>query len=137
MWQGEVAMQANETQRPFCNYYGMYFILYELSTPFLEIHWYMDKLGMTGSSAQWVNGIVLVTTFGCSRLLWGTYQSVKMYQNIWEAFNTPGGLPVPPWLALAYVVANTTLSGLNFWWFSRMIKTVKARFDEPKGTKKE
>ena len=115
-------------QRPFCNYYGVNLVLYELSTPFLEIHWYMDKLGMTGSTAQWINGVILITTFGASRLLWGTYQSVHLYLDMWELYNKPGGLPVPPWLALVYVAANTTLSGLNIWWFGRMIKTLRARF---------
>lgn len=92
---------------------------------------------MTGSTAQWVNGIILVTTFGASRLLWGTYQSVHMYKDMWQAYNTPGGLPVPPWLAIVYVAANTTLSGLNFWWFGRMIKTLRARFEDNGGQKKE
>ncbi|CAD6573002.1 MAG: hypothetical protein ASARMPRED_005823 [Alectoria sarmentosa] len=128
--------------RPFCNYYGLNFVLYELSTPFLNIHWFMDKLGMTGSTAQLVNGIALVTTFGASRLVWGTYQSVRMYQDIWTAFETPGGLPVPPWLAVAYVVSNTMLSVLNFYWFGRMITTLRKRFEKPRieddesGTKK-
>ncbi|KAK4692860.1 hypothetical protein P7C71_g4427, partial [Lecanoromycetidae sp. Uapishka_2] len=117
--------------RPFCNYYGLNFILYELSTPFLNIHWLMDKLRLTGSRAQLVNGIMLIATFGCSRLLWGTYQSVRMYQDIWTAFNTPGGLPVPPWLATAYVVSNTTLSVLNVYWFGRMITTLRKRFKKP------
>ena len=97
----------------------------------------MDKLGMTGSMAQWVNGIVLITTFGVTRLLWGTYQSVQMYGDITEAFKTPGGLPVPPWLALVYVAANTTLSGLNLWWFGRMIKTLRARFEDKETEKEE
>ncbi|CAF9930016.1 hypothetical protein IMSHALPRED_008067 [Imshaugia aleurites] len=127
--------------RPFCNYYGLNFVLYELSTPFLNVHWFMDKLGMTGSTAQLVNGIALVATFGASRLVWGTYQSVRMYQDMWIAFEAPGGLPVPPWLALAYVVSNTTLSVLNFYWFGRMITTLRKRFEKPsneddeKGTK--
>ena len=88
---------------------------------------------MTGSTAQLINGVGLITTFGSSRLLWGTYQSVKMYQDIWVAFKTPGGLPVPPWLALAYVVSNTTLSALNFYWFGKMIQALTKRFEKPKG----
>lgn len=124
-------------QRPFCNYYGLNFVLYELSTPFLNVHWFMDKLDMTGSTAQLVNGIVLITTFGASRLVWGTYQSVRMYQDIWTAFETPGGLPVPPWLAIAYVVSNTTLSALNFYWFGRMITAMKKRFEKPDGENDE
>lgn len=119
-------------KRPFCNYYGLNFILYELSTPFLNVHWFMDKLDMTGSTAQLVNGIALITSFGASRLLWGTYQSVRMYQDIWKAFRAPGGLPVPPWLAIAYVVSNTTLSALNFYWFGKMIQALVNRFDKPR-----
>ena len=85
---------------------------------------------MTGSTAQLLNGIALITSFGRSRLLWVTYQSVRMYRDIWAAFKTPGGLPVPPWLAIAYVVSNTTLSVLNFYWFGKMIQALKKRFDK-------
>jgi len=91
----------------------------------------MDKIGMTGTTVQLVNGIALISTFGSSRLLWGTYQSVRMYQDIWTAFKTPGGLPVPPWLAIAYVVSNTTLSVLNFFWFGKMIQALMKRFQKP------
>ena len=87
---------------------------------------------MTGSTAQLVNGIALITTFGTSRLVWGTYQTVQMYQDIWTAAERPGGLPVPPWLAVAYVVSNTTLSVLNFYWFGKMIVTLRKRFERPR-----
>ena len=92
----------------------------------------MDKLGLTGTTSQLINGIALITTFGGSRLLWGSYQSVRMYQDIWTAFKTPGGLPVPPWLAIAYVISNTTLSTLNFYWFRKMIQALMKRFEKPK-----
>lgn len=91
----------------------------------------MNKLDLTGSTAQLVNGIALIATFAATRLLWGTYQSVRMYQDIWTALQTPGGLPVPPWLAAVYMVSNTTLSVLNFYWFGRMVKTVRRRFEGP------
>ncbi|MCJ1464318.1 hypothetical protein MMC07_002931 [Pseudocyphellaria aurata] len=117
--------------RPFVNYYGLNFVLYELSTPFLNIHWFMDKLGMTGSKAQLINGVALIVTFGGSRLVWGTYQSVKMYQDVWRALKIPGELPVPPWLALSYLASTTVLSVLNIYWFGRMIKTIRSRFEKP------
>lgn len=87
---------------------------------------------MTGSTPQFINGIILISTFGASRLVWGTYQSVKMYQDIWLALNTPGeNLPVPSWLALAYLASTTLLSFLNLYWFARMIQTVRKRFEKP------
>lgn len=113
------------------NYYGVNLILYELSTPFLNIHWVLDKTGMTGTTAQLVNGILLLLSFGGSRLVWGTYQSVGMYRDIWTAYTAPGENPVPAWLAISFVVANTILCVLNFFWFSKMIAALRKRFDAP------
>ena len=97
----------------------------------------MDKTGMTGSTAQLINGILLLISFGGSRLVWGTYQSVNMYRDIWTAFTTPGENLVPAWLAIAYVVANTILSALNFFWFGKMIAALRKRFDEPHAKSKK
>jgi hypothetical protein len=45
---------------------------------------------MTGSKAQLYNGIVLLITFFSCRLVWGTYQSVRVYQDVWAALqHTP------------------------------------------------
>lgn len=121
----------DEFKRPFVNYYGVSLILYELSTPFLNIHWFLDKTGMTGSTAQLVNGILLLLSFGGSRLVWGTYQSVSMYRDIWTAYTAPGENPVASWLAVSFVVANTILCTLNFFWFSKMIAALRKRFDAP------
>ncbi|KAI0025602.1 TLC domain-containing protein [Xylariomycetidae sp. FL0641] len=70
--------------RPFLNYYSCNFILWELSSPFLNIHWFFDKLGMTGTRAQLVNGLVLIATFFSCRLVWGTIQSFLVFQDIFR-----------------------------------------------------
>jgi len=81
--------------RPFVNFYGSTFILYELSSPFLNFHWFFDKLDMTGSRAQLYNGIVLLSMFFSCRIVWGTYQSVRVYQDVWAALHhTPAGAAV-------------------------------------------
>ncbi|KAJ5525008.1 hypothetical protein N7494_011658 [Penicillium frequentans] len=71
--------------KPFLNYYASTFILYELSTPFLNIHWFLDKVNMTGSKAQWYNGMALLSVFFSCRLIWGTWQSVVVYSDMWTA----------------------------------------------------
>ncbi|KAF2099769.1 DUF887-domain-containing protein [Rhizodiscina lignyota] len=133
--------------RPFANYYGLNFMLYELSTPFLNNHWFFDKLGMTGSQAQWINGITLIVSFACARLIWGSQQSLLLYKDFWDAwhYTVPAGatcetlsisgveIPVgcrklPAWLAIMYVGGTTVLSILNFWWFGKMIEAVQKRF---------
>lgn len=162
-------------QRPFCNYYGPVFILYELSSPFLNIHWFCDKLNMTGSKLQWYNGMMLLAMFFSCRLLWGTYQSLRVYQDVWHTMHLNTTMPVfrevhdsphssifaprdgqlclgqescvlaqsevmkfagahtqaiPVWLAGVYLVSNLVLNSLNFYWFGKMIETVRKRFED-------
>jgi hypothetical protein len=45
---------------------------------------------MTGSRAQLYNGILLLATFFCCRLVWGTYQSIRVYQDVWAAIHHTG-----------------------------------------------
>ncbi|PYH41495.1 TLC domain-containing protein [Aspergillus saccharolyticus JOP 1030-1] len=71
--------------RPFVNFYSPVFILYELSSPFLNIHWFLDKVNMTGSKLQWYNGMLLLFTFFSCRLVWGTWQSAIVYKDMWYA----------------------------------------------------
>lgn len=129
--------------RPLVNYYGCIFILWELSTPFLNIHWFFDKVNMTGSSAQLYNGILLLFTFFSARLIYGTYQSFCVFSDMWAAVNahptktfsqslvmqyaTPEST-VPTWLAVSYLASNITLNTLNFYWFIMMIRAVLKRF---------
>ena len=135
-------------QRPFVNFYGPTFILYEISSPFLNLHWFFDKLHMTGSKPQWWNGMLLLSSFFCSRLLWGTYQSVRVYQDVWAGLHpmpadgnhTLGPIvdaetmrfaredQVPVWLASVYLTSNIVLNTLNFYWFGKMIETIRKRF---------
>lgn len=98
---------------------------------------------------------MLVTFFGC-RIVWGTYQSVLIYSDIYTALTTPSDLSssmlgegkcannasstspgyisgcevgeLPLWLISIYLVGNTALSLLNFYWFSQMVKAVRKRF---------
>lgn len=161
--------------RPFVNFYGCTFILYELSTPFLNFHWFFDKLDMTGSKAQLYNGFLLLFSFFSCRLVWGTYQSVRVYQDVWaaihhkpaassihidalnnntmaaqEAATGKSAAPihgdimqfageefVPLWLAFTYLGSNIILNTLNFYWFGKMIETVRKRFQPPKETRRK
>ena len=38
-------------------------------------------------------------------------------------------LPIPPWLAILYVVSMLALTVLNVYWFGRMVRTVMSRFE--------
>ncbi len=118
-------------------------MLYELSTPFLNFHWFFDKTGMTGSKAQLYNGLALLSVFFCCRLVWGAYSSFNIYHDMWSAlfFDTPTKVDLgdemmrfgneqvlPIWLAILYMGGHGILQLLNVWWFGKMITAVKKRF---------
>ena len=113
---------------------------------------------MTGSRPQWYNGMFLLSSFFCCRLLWGTYQSIRVYQDVWAALHFDpltrsskaifepdaesadimrfaGEYSMPAWLAVVYLSSNVVLNTLNFYWFGKMIETIKKRFVESKDKK--
>jgi hypothetical protein len=98
--------------------------------------------------------MVLMGTFAGSRLVWGTWLTGQIYWDIYQAvMGTPGGATkiegmdgwqqgqaaerervmsfagpaeLPIWLWGSYLVANTVLGCLNFYWFSLMVRTAMA-----------
>jgi len=45
-------------------------------------------LGLTGTTYQAINGAFLVVTFFCCRLVWGTYGSVNVFNDVLRAITT-------------------------------------------------
>ncbi|KAJ1903607.1 hypothetical protein IWQ60_012559, partial [Tieghemiomyces parasiticus] len=108
---------------PFIAMYGPMFMMVELSTPFLNIHWFMDKIGLTGSLAQLVNGVILLGTFFYARILYCPYSVSRLYLDLyrhWGRFN--------PMLGYIYIAQSATLTVLNVYWFSKMITALRSRF---------
>ena len=129
-------------------------MLYELSTPFLNIHWFLDKFGKTGSRFQLWNGICLIIIFFGCRLVWGTYQTINLMADAWRAWgDAESGRCLNPFLMVksegqnialqfrelcyddfpsgllgTYIISNTVLSGLNVYWFGLMLKALGRRF---------
>jgi hypothetical protein len=152
-------------QRPFVNFYSPSFILYELSSPFLNIHWFCDKLDMTGSTIQFINGIALLGSFFGARIVYGSYASVSLFYDIYQALQfykanpttppldksvfrvtagvaaqevvkyAPATAYIPQLLWIGYLASNGTLHLLNFYWFGQMITALRKRFDPPLGTR--
>ena len=96
---------------------------------------------MTGSKAQLYNGITLLVVFFLCRVCWGPFWSFYVIKDVGGAYWNPPltkeeGIPVPLWLAMAYLGSNLVLNSLNFYWFYRMILTVAKRFTVP-AVKKE
>ncbi|KAL1929475.1 hypothetical protein VTP01DRAFT_1613 [Rhizomucor pusillus] len=118
--------------RPFINYYGSVFLLYEASTPFLNFNWFMDKLGWTGSKLQLVNGILLIAIYFLARIVFGFTMSFYLWVDIYAVKES---VPWRYWII--YGVANMVTSFLNVYWFGLMLKMLRKRFPSNQRTAKE
>ena len=99
------------TQRPFFQYFSCRFLLWELSTPFLNIHWFLDKTGRTGSTLQLVNGVLLLATFFFVRIVYGWYTSIAFWRVMFQIRHE---VSVPWWLV--FMFAHAVLMTLNAIW---------------------
>jgi len=120
--------------RPFLGYYGPRFLLWELSTPFLTIHWFLDKTKRTGSTLQWFNGMALLATFFGARICYGGYMSYNFFQTL-QAVRSQ----LPTYIVVVYALGNLSLQSLNWFWFYKMLQSVSKRFSEkekPSGERK-
>lgn len=87
---------------------------------------FMDKLGMTGTIYQLINGIVLLVVFFGARIVFGMYMSYQTYLNV-----MPVIAQIPWHLIVIYSAANVVLNTLNLFWFYKMIESLMRRFVTP------
>ncbi|WFC98019.1 hypothetical protein MYAM1_000740 [Malassezia yamatoensis] len=129
---GFVASIANTfVWHPFLMFDGLGVLIWEASTPFLNIHWFMDKLGMTGSKAQLINAVFLLSSYVSMRLVLGVYISYSMIHTLWEP-SSAIERTVPFLWKFFYTAGLITLNALNYFWFSKMIQAVRKRFVKEK-----
>lgn len=58
---------------PFAMYYGAVFLLFELSTPLLNMNWFLHKCDMAGTAWHQLNGVVFAAVFLVVRICFGLY----------------------------------------------------------------
>jgi hypothetical protein len=95
------------------NYYATTFVLYELSSPFLNIHWFCDKLQWTGGTLQLVNGVILLITFAACRLVYGSYASYSLWSDIFTMVRAARAAPNTPPLAFSTFALEAATSFNN------------------------
>ncbi|RSH92190.1 hypothetical protein EHS25_008605 [Saitozyma podzolica] len=127
---GERTFVAKE--RPFLAGFGPPFLLWEMSTPLLNMHWFMDKLGYSTKRPTLflVNALAFMLVFFLARIVYGGYNSFVFFRTMWVERHR-----IPLHLHLIYCLGNLALNALNWLWFSKMVSKMLARLsggDEPK-----
>ncbi|KIK59585.1 hypothetical protein GYMLUDRAFT_44540 [Collybiopsis luxurians FD-317 M1] len=108
---------------PFLSYYAARCLLWETSTIFLNIHWFLDKTNRTGSMFQLVNGFFLLVTFFGIRIVHGAYISYDFFFTLYNVRNQ-----IPTIYLFIYSIGNVVLQALNVLWFIKMIAALRKRF---------
>ncbi|KAJ3573444.1 hypothetical protein NP233_g2438 [Leucocoprinus birnbaumii] len=112
--------------RPFVAYFGTRCLLWETSTIFLNIHWFLDKTGNTGTTFQLINGIFLISSFLGVRLIYGGSISIRFFFTLAKVWRD-----IPIFYIIVYAGGNFILQGLNIYWFTKMISALRRRFEQP------
>ncbi|KAK8847411.1 hypothetical protein IAR55_005269 [Kwoniella newhampshirensis] len=110
--------------RPFLAGFGPPFLLWELSTPFLNIHWFMDKAGLNNRYPTFflINALAFMLVFFLARIVYGGANSLLFFHTMWTERDH-----IPLHLQVIYCGGNLALNALNWLWFSKMLKKMIAR----------
>lgn len=116
------------TYIPFCQPFLCSFLVFEASTPFVQLHWMFTRApkGMFSPTAITINGVFLISTFFFSRILWGVYATYKSFVLCWPLRNEYPSLLIP-----TVYLLNGGFQFLNFMWFSKMFKLAKRMVSPP------
>ncbi|KAF6256066.1 TLC domain-containing protein [Scenedesmus sp. NREL 46B-D3] len=108
------------------HFFGAGFLMWELSTLFVHLRWFLHRSGAGKSRLYVVNGLVMMVVFFLCRPVWGTWLSYRFFVDTAVELRhpRPGGFSASGiW---GYRVANVALNLLNYYWFSIMfVKAVE------------
>ncbi|ODV77358.1 DUF887-domain-containing protein [Suhomyces tanzawaensis NRRL Y-17324] len=109
---------------PFCQPWIPAFLLFELSTPFVNINWFSTRLpaGTFSDRTILINGVLLLITFFSVRLVWGIYAVIQVALDFYRIWGH-----VSPFLVISILSINVSLDILNVFWFYKMLMIAKKK----------
>jgi hypothetical protein len=104
---------------PYLSGYGYYFLLFELSTPFLNIR---EFILITGKHKEYLYIIerLFGVTFIISRIIFGIPASFYMQKVFYDSIVNDTTHNI--FITVYFSIANITLNGLNIYWLSKLLK---------------
>ncbi|KAJ1961825.1 hypothetical protein GGI12_003023 [Dipsacomyces acuminosporus] len=106
---------------PFLQYYGACFMMFEISTLFLNLHNSLEDTNCKDAVMYFINAMALVSSFFFARIVYGTMLSINVWRGIANS-----AIPINPLVTNFVRIANLTLLGLSYYWFCVIIATAKS-----------
>lgn len=115
---------------PFCQPWIPAFLLFELSTPFVNVNWFASRLpaGTFSDLTIVINGMCLLASFFTVRILWGFYAVTLVAVDMWQQLATVNII-----FPVTILSLNFLLNVLNVFWFHKMVLIA---IKKAKGSKK-
>lgn len=102
---------------PFAQFYAPYFLLFELSSIFVNVHWFMSKLNLNGSRLQKINDVILIVLFFVVRIVCGVGMTIFFIMDIWKERGD-----VSASVLAVYGTCLMATNTLNIYWFVKLMK---------------
>lgn len=109
---------------PYCQPWAGPFLVFEISTPFVNINWFASKLpaGTFSDKTIVINGLLLIITFFTARIIWGFLLIYKLASDMFLTWGI-----VPSFLPLSMLILNFFLNCLNVFWFLKMLMIARKK----------
>jgi hypothetical protein len=111
---------------PFLNQVGALFLIYEISTVFLNIRFLMITTGATKHRMFNIIQWMFFGSFMLVRMGWGSYYSLlHMQPFLYNLLTHQNGVPHSHIAVVIFSISNASLQALNIMWSGMMVKTIK------------
>jgi len=107
-------------------HYSIMYLTYELSTIFLHIYWVLDKVDLTGSTIQVVDGIIVSILFLSVRIIFGNITITRLLYDLIFVRKV-----CSVYLSLFFFLNIIPMQVLNLIWFYKMIQSILKRTNGP------
>jgi len=111
------------------HYWGPTFLLFEVTTLFINARWWFVQMENKDSMGYTLNGLLLIMAWLGVRIVFGLSQSYVFWQ---DAFS-PASANVPTPIFAWYAFSNISLNLLNIFWFYKIMKSALGFFGGGKG----
>lgn len=82
------------------HFYGGLFLLWEISTPFVQLRWILHKMALTETGLYMLNSFMMVGSFTLVRVVFGSCAHLPKDSQIWRQYG--GSMPKTSWNNACY-----------------------------------
>lgn len=110
--------------KPYCMPWVPAFLLFELSTPFVNVNWFSSRLpaGTVPDKLVIVNGLLLLVVFFLVRIAWGFYAVGLVAYDMYRTLHMTS-----LFMPASILILNFSLDVLNVYWFMKMVAIAKKK----------